>query len=380
MNLAFRDIRHNLLRFVLTTLGLAGLLGIVVTMAGIYEGALDDALRLPRASSPDLWVVQPRTKGPFAEFSRIPRDTRDLVQRIPGVAASGAVTFQAVQTVADGRPLRLYIQGYEPGRLGGPASLVAGHGITKSHYQIVVNVSSGLHLGEHVPLGPYRDPYTVVGLTRGMVSSAGDPVSWITLLDAQGIQFDVAPPLQRREKAAGRSPLVTADVNAVLIRLQPDVSRAAVAQNIERWKHLSAVTEQQEEAYLTVFVISKMQRQLGMFMGILIVVSAVIIALIIYTLTMDKLRSIATLKLVGAPDRTIVGLIVQQALVLGVGAFGLGVALTAAFKGYFPRRVLMEPRDLAVLFMIAVVICLLASILSIRAAVKVDPAKALLAG
>jgi putative ABC transport system permease protein len=380
MNLAFRDIRHNLLRFVLTTLGLAGLLGIVVTMAGIYEGALDDALRLPRASSPDLWVVQPRTKGPFAEPSRIPRDTRDLVRRIPGVAASGAVTFQAVQTAADGRPLRLYIQGYEPGRPGGPASLVAGHGITKSHYQIVVNVSSGLHLGEQVPLGPYRDPYTVVGLTRGMVSSAGDPVAWITLLDAQAIQFDVAPPLQRREKAAGRSPLVTADVNAVLIRLQPDVSRDAVAQNIERWKHLSAVTEQQEEAYLTVFVISKMQRQLGMFMGILIVVSAVIIALIIYTLTMDKLRSIATLKLVGAPDRTIVGLIVQQALVLGVGAFGLGVALTAAFKGYFPRRVLMEPRDLAVLFMIAVVICLLASVLSIRAAVKVDPAKALLAG
>ena len=380
MNLAFRDIRHNLLRFVLTTLGLAGLLGIVVTMAGIYEGALDDALRLPRACSPDLWVVQPRTKGPFAEPSRIPRDTRDLVRRVPGVAASGAVTFQAVQTAADGRPLRLYIQGYEPGRLGGPASLVAGHGITKSHYQIVVNVSSGLHLGEQVPLGPYRDPYTVVGLTRGMVSSAGDPVAWVTLLDAQAIQFDVAPPLQRREKAAGRSPLVTADVNAVLIRLQPGVSRAAVVQNIERWKHLSAVTEEQEEAYLTVFVISKMQRQLGMFMGILIVVSAVIIALIVYTLTMDKLRSIATLKLVGAPDRTIVGLIVQQALVLGVGAFGLGVALTAAFKGYFPRRVLMEPRDLAVLFLIAVVICLLASVLSIRAAVKVDPAKALLAG
>ena len=53
--------------------------------------------------------------------------------------------------------------------------------------------------------------------------------------------------------------------------------------------------EQQEESYLTVFVIEKMQKQLGMFMAILIVVSAVILALIIYTLTMDKLRSIATL-------------------------------------------------------------------------------------
>jgi len=380
MNLAVRDIRHNFVRFALTGLGLGGLLGIVVVMIGIYEGALDDALRLPRASSPDLWVVQPLTKGPFAEPSRIPSDTRELVRRIPGVAAAGAVTFQTVQAVANAKPLRLYIQGYEPGRLGGPPSLAAGHGITQSHYQIVVNDSSGLRLGDHVPLGPFDDPYTVVGLTHGMVTSSGDPVAWVTLLDAQAIQFAVAPPLQRREKAAGRSPLVTADINAVLVQLYPGVSKTTVAHEIERWKHLSAVSEKQEEDYLTVFVISKMQQQLGMFMGILIVVAAVIIALIVYTLTMDKLRSIATLKLVGAPDRTIIGLIVQQALVLGVSGFGLGVALTAAFKGYFPRRVLMEPRDIAILFAIVVVICLLASALSVRAAVKVDPATALASG
>jgi putative ABC transport system permease protein len=377
MNLALRDIRHNTLHFALTCLGLSGLLGIVVTMAGIYEGALDDALRLPRASSPDLWVVQPRTKGPFAEPSRIPLDTRDLVQRIPGVAVAGPITFQNVQTTVNGRPVRLFLQGYEPGRLGGPPAVTAGHGITQSHYQMVANASSGLRLGDQVPLGPYCDPYTVVGLTQSMVASSGDPVAWVTLLDAQSIQFAVPPALERREKAAGRSPPTTADINAVLVRFRPGVSATAVAQEIERWKHLGAVTEQQEEDYLTVFVIEKMQRQLGMFMAILIVVSTVIIALIIYTLTMDKLRSIATLKLVGAPNRTIVGLIVQQTLILGISSFGLGVALVSVFKGYFPRHVLMEPRDLAILFAIVVIVCLLGSALSVRAAVKVDPAKAL---
>ena len=57
-----------------------------------------------------------------------------------------------------------------------------------------------------MPLGPYRDLYTVVGLTTGMVTSAGDPVGWVTLLDAQALQFAVPPALQRREEAAGRSP------------------------------------------------------------------------------------------------------------------------------------------------------------------------------
>ncbi|MGO4871138.1 MAG: ABC transporter permease [Roseiarcus sp.] len=378
MNLALRDMRHNALRFVLSGIGLGLLLSIAIAMSGIYEGALDDALRLPRASSPDLWVVQPRTMGPFAEPSRIPRDTRDLVQRIPGVAGAGSVTFQTVQTVANGKPVRLFIQGYEPGRLGGPEAIAMGHDITESHYQIVADASSGLKLGDQVPIGPFRELYTVVGLTRGMVASSGDAVAWITLLDAQLIQFAVAPALERREKAAGRSAPATADINAVLVRLDPGASRAAVATEIDRWKHLSAVTEQQEEVYLTAFVIEKMQSQLGLFMVILIMVSAVIISLIIYTLTMDKLRSIATLKLVGAPDRTIIGLIVQQALILGISGFAIGVALISATKEYFPRRVLLEPRDVAILFIIVVVVCLLASTLGVRAAVKVDPGKALM--
>ena len=163
MNLALRDMRHNALRFVLSGIGLGLLLSIAIAMSGIYEGALDDALRLPRASSPDLWVVQPRTMGPFAEPSRIPRDTRDLVQRIPGVAGAGSVTFQTVQTVANGKPVRLFIQGYEPGRLGGPEAIAMGHDITESHYQIVADASSGLKLGDQVPIGPFRELYTVVG-------------------------------------------------------------------------------------------------------------------------------------------------------------------------------------------------------------------------
>lgn len=380
MNLALRDVRRNKLRFALTVFGVGLLLGVVIVMTGIYEGALTDALALPRGIGADIWVVQPRTFGPFAEASRIPRDTRDLVRRMPGVAAAGAVTFQTVQASVDGRPVRLYLEGYEPGRPGGPRSLIAGHGLTESHYQIVVDASSGLKLGEQVPLGPYRDPYTVVGLTHGMVNSAGDPMAWVNLLDAQALQFAVPPALQRREQAAGRSPPTTTDINAVLVRLQPGASAAAVEQDISRWKHLAAVPEAQEETYLSLFVIQKMQQQLGMFMSILITVSAVIITLIIYTLTMDKLRSIATLKFIGAPDRTIVGLIVQQALTLGVAGYAIGLTLVELTKNHFPRRVQLEPRDLVIVFVIVMVVCLVGSVLGVRAALKVDPAEALASG
>jgi putative ABC transport system permease protein len=72
MNLAYRDIRHNLGRFLLTCVGLGLLLGVVLAMIGIYRGLVVDALTIARAPAVDLWVVETNTRGPFAEASRIP--------------------------------------------------------------------------------------------------------------------------------------------------------------------------------------------------------------------------------------------------------------------------------------------------------------------
>src|SRR4029453_42881 len=101
-------------------------------------------------------------------------------------------------------------------------------------------------------------------------------------------------------------------------------------------------TQTQQEA-LTMAVIEKNKQQIKMFTVLLVSVSGVILALIVYTLTMDKVRSIATLKLIGAPDRTIVGLIVQQSLLMGVVGFVVGAALVSAAKDRFPRHVVLEP-------------------------------------
>ena len=94
-------------------------------------------------------------------------------------------------------------------------------------------------------------------------------------------------------------------------------------------------------------------------------------------LTMEKIREIATLKLIGAPDRTIIGLILQQALLMGVIGFVVGTILVYAFNGYFPRRIVMLPEDIAMLFGVVVLVCLVASLLGVRAALRVDPAEAL---
>lgn len=377
MNLAYRDIKHNLLRFVLTNFGLSLLLGIVIMMTGVYGGLIDDALRQARAANADLWVVQADTKGPFAESSRIPGDTRELVSRVYGVQRAGGVTYQSVQAELNGAPHRLFLIGFELGRPGGPRKIAAGREILRSHYEMIVDRRAGLALGQEVPLGTRGHKFTVVGLMENEVTSAGDPVAYITLRDAQELQFELAPPAVRRELARGGGSDANDQINAVIAKVSPYVPANEVAAALSRWKHLTALTQGQQETMLSKVVIERARKQQLLIMVLLVIVSAVIIALIIYTMTMDKVRSIATLKFVGAPDRTIVGLIIQQSLALGIAGYLAGLALVFIFRPYFPRRLVFDPESVAAVFAITVVICLLASILGIRLALKVDPAEAL---
>jgi len=377
MNLAYRDIKHNLLRFVLTNFGLSLLLGVVIMITGVYGGMIDDALRQARAANADLWIVQAGTNGPFAESSRIRGDTRELVSRVYGVERAGSVTYQSVQTDLKGAPLRLFLIGFELGRPGGPRKLLAGREIMRSHYEMIVDHSAGLVLGQEIPLGTHGHTFTVVGLMRNELTSSGDPVAYITLRDAQELQFELAPPAERREVARGEAAQTNDQINAVIAKVSPYVPIKEVIAPLTRWKHLTTLTQEQQETMLSKFVIEKARKQQALIMILLVIVSAVIIALIVYTMTMDKIRSIATLKFVGAPDRTIVGLIVQQALSMGLFGFTVGLALVLALQPYSPRRLVLDPESVGIVFVITVVVCLIASSLGVRLALKVDPAAAL---
>lgn len=375
MNLALKDIRHGLFRFVLTCFGLGLLMTVVLAMIGIYNGLVADALAVVEAPGADVWVVEAGTKGPFAEASSIPADTRDTVARMPGVAEAGAINYQTVEAAFLDRTLRLYVIGYETGRPGGPRTIAQGRGIGASHFELVADRKTGLVTGDTIRLG--RNRFTVVGLVEGAMNSGGDPAVYMTLADAMALQTELAPADQRVQAARGAGAVKSASVAAVIVRVTPGAERDLLTATLRQWKHLAALSQAEQEEILLASVVDKARRQIGLFLGILLTVSAVVIALIIYTMTMEKLKQIATLKLIGAPDRTIVGLIVQQALILGASGWGIGLGLILLVKDVFPRRVVLEPFNVAVLAGIIVVVCLAASGLGVRAAMKVDPATAL---
>jgi len=402
MNLALRDIRHNMGRFVLTTFGIGLLLMLVMGMGGIYRGLVEDATLLVNRIGADLWIVQKGTRGPFAEISRLPRNVEDRVLAVPGVLSANSFISHTIQREYNGKPLRLTIQGLSwPADKGQWLPIVAGRTLGQSHYEMVVDKSSGLKAGDRIPLG--KNIYTVVGLTQHMSSSSGDSMAFLTRSDAQSVQFDQPGEAIRSERTARIKRLLATDlgstrpqmleraggassaipalgysmVSAILVNVAPGCDPAAVAASISTWPDVSVYTVEEQRQLLLRGMVDKARRQLGLFRILLIIVSAVIMALILYTLTLDKIHDIAMLKLMGARNSVILGLILQQALLLGGLGFGIAYFIGQWLFPYFPRRVVIMPDDLLQLSVAILIISVLASLLGIAKALRVDPGEVL---
>ena len=131
ISLAARDIQHSWAKFVLTGLGLGLLIGVTLTMAGVFRGMVDDAQALLNNSGADLWVVQKDTQGPYAEASSLKDDVVRSIAGMPGVAMAANITYFAMQIKAvGGKEARAMVVGIEPGAAGLPGQ--PGHLPTRS--------------------------------------------------------------------------------------------------------------------------------------------------------------------------------------------------------------------------------------------------------
>jgi putative ABC transport system permease protein len=390
MNLAIKDIRHNLGRFILTTLGVGLLLMVVMGQWGGYRGMEEDATFLIENVGADLWVVQGQTKGPFAELSRVPRTLKDRLAAVPGVRRAGECLFFTVQRQHAGRDLRMNIFGLDwPTDNGEWLPLIAGRPLGQNHYEMIADRLLGLSLGEQVTLA--KDTYTVVGITKGMVSPSGDGLGFFTTnVPGEAIRLErAARPARARkidigrtqpqilERAAGPVSQIPAisphPISGVMVSLEPDADPDEVAAIISSWPDVAVLTRSQQHDLMLTGIIDQNRRQIRFVSSLLLGVSAVVLMLIVYTLTLERTPSIALLKLIGAPNRVILGMVLQQAFLIGGFGYGVGYLLGQVILPYFPRRVVLVGPDLLLLAFIVAGMCILGSLLGMWKAASVSP-------
>src|SRR4030095_12934524 len=110
---------------------------------------------------------------------------------------------------------------------------------------------------------------------------------------------------------------------------------------------------------------------LGMLVGI------VVVAQTIYAATVDHLKEYGTLKAIGAANGYIYRVITQQAMASAVVGYGVGIAIAIAVSqaSQLGTTAILLPWPLLVALGLATAaMCLIASIVSINKATKIDPA------
>lgn len=156
-------------------------------------------------------------------------------------------------------------------------------------------------------------------------------------------------------------------------------SERAVCERITRETGLAAYTHEQFR-WLTVMYFVKntgIPINFGISVALGLVIGAVITGFMFYSFTVDNLRYFGTLKAMGASDTRLLGMIVVQALVVGLIGWGLGVGIAAMFGRAAQGGVLAFRTVWQLLLMsggAVTAICVLAAMLSIHKVVKLEPA------
>ena len=96
-----------------------------------------------------------------------------------------------------------------------------------------------------------------------------------------------------------------------------------------------------------------------------------------YLNALERTRDFAVLKATGSSNRSIVGGLAFQAVLLTLLAAVLAVGIAFALKPGFPFPVTLSGSSMLKLVAVAVVVGLLASLVGVRRAVSTDPAIAI---
>ncbi len=379
MNLGLKDVRHSIGRFVMTVAGVAFLVTASIGMIGLYRGIVADALLVIDRIGADLWVVQGGRAGPFSESSAISSDMDRRVEGIDGVASVRRFVQISQQFEHHGRSLRASLTGLDyPRDAGEWVPLIAGRHMASGHFEAIADLSIGLKLGETVRLG--QDDFTVVGLTRGMVDMGGDGLLVVSINDAMAVarrRTSEEVLLARNAAGAmssassGSSVAQDSKISAALVTLSPAADEAAVRRAIMAWGDANVLSRAEQRSLLLDQRLWRLRVQILAFTGVLLTVMAIVISLIIYMLTMEKRHQIAMLKLIGARNTVIISMIAEQAYLIGAAGLALGLVLSNVIFPWFPRRVVIELSDVALLGLAMAIICGVASLLGISRALKV---------
>ena len=336
-----RDLQWRRRRFLIAIVGTALVFATSLLMSGLAASVTLETDRALDTIGADVWVVQEGASGPFTAFSPIPATDADRVASVPGITRADPIIY-VHQTIGD-VPTDINLFGVVRGGIGEPAvkhgRQLAGPG------EAIADSSLGVDVGDRISMG--GQDWNIVGVSDRMTINGGISTVFIGLDDAQA-----------------------------LLRLGP-IASAVVATGAPTGSVDGLRFMTQAEAKTDILrPLQNVAQSINFVKVLLWVVAACIIGSIVYLSAMERTRDFAVFKATGTSNGALAGGLAIQAVILSVAAALLAAILATLIAPVFPLPVEIPTSAYLLLFAIAIIVGLLASLAGLRRAVKVEPALA----
>lgn len=349
-----------------TLLGVTISVAMMFAQAGLYLGFMQNASIIIDNTAADIWLTSKNSANfdfpmPFTEGKL------RKVKEVPGIAwAEHLVLGWANMKLTNGGSENIEIIGFNPhSGVGGPWQLREGSiEALKTGHGIVVDESAfpklgRLKLGDSVEI--LENKVKVVGISEGVRGLTTAPYVFTAYRTAQ----DIVPWLRERTVF-------------IVAGIQPEADIAGILKELKKIPHVDVYTRQQYSRKTRLYW--TWETGIGIGFGVTavmaLIVGMVVVGQTIYAATIEHLREFGTLKAIGATNRDVYTIIVKQALLNAVVGYGLalGVWLLGARLVRAAGLAVVLPASLmGMIFVVTLLMCVVASYVSVRKALQVDP-------
>ena len=363
---------------------------LITQQASIFIGLMTRTFGfITDTTQPDVWVMDPKVQ--FVDDIKPMQDTQLLrVRGIEGVAWAMPLYKGLIQARMDnGTFQNCNVIGIDDATLiGGPPEMVEGRleDLRRSDSVIVDEVGARTRLAKPAPGAP-RDAegnipsdWPRVPLTIGDTLELNDRRAVVVGICKVSRTFQSQPVLYTTYgRATQYAPRQRKLLSFILVKAEDGLKPEELTRRIREQTGLAAYTgwEFSEKTYMYFVRFTGIPINFGIAVALGFLVGTAIAGQTFYNFTLDNLRQFGALKAMGASNRTLLGMILLQAAVVGVIGYGLGVGLASQFAQLSARSELafrLIWQTLAATGGAIVVISMLAASLSLLKVIRLEPA------
>ncbi len=365
VSLAVKNLVAERTRVALAVLGVGFAVLLVLTMAGIFVGTTRQVTTYIDHSRNAVWVMQPGVSQMFKAVSWLPAGERSALTAVPEVATADPILGLPSDFVHHGTHTAYFIVGYDTGTgVGGPWSLAEGRHPDAPGEVVLDRVlarKNNIRVGDTVSI--VDGNFTVVGLSN-QTAAATNFYTFVSLADAA-----------RLFRAEGR-------VSYFLVQPAPGHTPEQVVAALHRdVPGVAAMTSAEFADNSRDIIVTMIGRPLKTMIAVAAVVGAVLIALIMWTLTSAQIADFGILRALGVRPIQLGRMVIEQAAVTATAGYLVGAAIAYVVQSLIGDRmgdvmVAITPPVLAAMAGATAAMAAIGSIMPLRRVSRIDPAAA----